>query len=221
MDIHFNNLTTTVRTSTKKAFQTYFGTFWWKISILSQVRSLITSSASWLWSLKAEKKTKHTHYDGDWLCSTALDVHFANGSYRTSSGLVIGCSTTSYSYISTQFSRNSLKPQVITISLQQQHSTESNKPVWAVITLRGGSQRLCFTFLFFAFLSLFPCFIKILAAVRILRMRILTTGNTHNYYCDFFFFFPREKCRCIVLHLLIWRSSFSQHHGNYLRAENY
>lgn len=193
MDIHFNNLTTTVGTSTKKTFQTYFGIFWWTISILSQVISLITSSASWLWSLKAEKNQNTpsmmgTDYVPLHLPYASILPYFANGSYRTSSGLVIGCSTTSHSYISTQFSRNNLKPQVITIPLQQQHSTESNKPVWAVITLRGGSQRFCFTFLFFAFLSLFPCFIKILAAVRILRMRILTTGNTHNYYCDFFFF---------------------------------
>lgn len=66
---------------------------------------------------------------------------FSSGSYRSSSGLMISCSTNSHFYSSMQFLRSSLKPQVITISLQQQHSTKSNKPDLAVIPLKGGDSQ--------------------------------------------------------------------------------
>ena len=56
---------------------------------------------------------------------------------------MIACSTNSHFYSSIQFLRSSLKPQVITISRQLQHSTKSNKSDLAVIPLKGGdSQRL-------------------------------------------------------------------------------
>lgn len=54
---------------------------------------------------------------------------------------MIACSTNSHFYSSMQFLRSSLNPQVLTISLQQQHNTKSYKPDSAVIPLKAGDSQ--------------------------------------------------------------------------------
>lgn len=111
----------------------------------------------------------------------ALSVHFTGGVVLSLWKLVL---QTLISILPYHFWEAVLIHKSSQFPFNSNTAQKSNKPDLAVISLktRGQSQAwVCISHFFHYFTS----FIRILAAVRILKMRILTIDNTCNYYCDF------------------------------------
>lgn len=129
--------------------------------------------------------------------------------------LMIACSENSHSYCSMQLLRSSLKSQVIRISIQW-HKSMSNKPWLAVISLKwGDSQRLGLAFCISFFILLHLLKFSLQSGFWNWESCILTTCAINAVT------FSWKICTCIVLYFFIWRKPFPQHHGNYLRDEDY
>lgn len=102
----------------------------------------------------------------------------------SSSQLMKACSTNSHFCISINFWETDLMHKSSQFHFNSNTAQKCNKTDLAVISLktRGQSQAWVCISHFFLY---FPSFIRILAAVRILKMRILAIDSICNYYCDF------------------------------------